>query len=98
MAEFTDEQQQAIDNLSPDQQAAIQSRRSLLQAEESLVEGKTTLEPDVLRDVKLLLRTQRETYRDRYRSVVSSFEQRYSLVVTKDGFEPQENPPVFVNG
>lgn len=95
---YNPEQQAAIDNLSSDQQVAIQTKRALLLAEEGLVEGKTSLEGDALRDAKLLLRTQRQTYRERYRPTVISFEQRYSLNVTKDGFEPLDYPPVFVAG
>lgn len=100
MAKFTAEQQAAIDSLTSEQQVAIQNARALLAAEAALIadKGDSGVESEALRDAKLLLRTQRQAYRERYRSTVLSFSQRYSLNVTKDGFEPLENPPVAVHG
>lgn len=92
------EQQAAIDNLTAEQKAAFDAKRALLRAEEGLIEAKAGSDGESLRDTKLLLREQRQMYRERWRSTVISFEQRYSLVTTKDGFEPTENPPVYVKG
>lgn len=95
---MTPEQQAAIDALTEPEKAAIQSKQALLKAEEALVEGKTSLEDESLRDAKILLRAQRQSYRERHRPLVIAFEQRYSLWVTKDGIEPVANAPVYVAG
>lgn len=95
---FTAEQQAAIDGLNPEQQAAFDAARALLRGEEGLVRAKDNPEDEFLRERKLMLREQRQAYRERWRSIVISFEQRYSVVTTKDGFEAVENPTVYVKG
>jgi hypothetical protein len=95
---FTAEQQTAVDNLTAEQKAAFEAKRALLRAEEGLVGLKDGAETDFQREAKLMLRTQRQLYRERWRPIVMSFEQRYNLWTTVDGFEPTENPPVYVKG